>query len=68
MSKKMMRNPIQRKEFDNPAGNVMQELEEAELDQVTGGIIDYKSNYRSCGYFCTITGECQGSKVFVCCN
>ncbi len=61
MSKKMMRNPIGRN-IENPAGNIMKELSEAELDKVTGGKdIDYKSNLGSCGFFCTITGECQGS-------
>lgn len=68
MSRKNMRNPMERTaNFENPAGNAMQELSEIELDKVTGGI-DYKSNVSSCGFFCTITGECQGTKIFTCCD
>lgn len=47
MSKKMMRNPIEREKINNPAGNVMEELTEAELDKVTAGIIDYVSHWHS---------------------
>ena len=32
MSKKMMRNPIEREKINNPAGNVMEELTEAEYN------------------------------------
>lgn len=77
MSRKNMRNPMERAEFENPAGDVMQELSENELDKVTGGI-DYVSNKNSCEDICTITGECQGTKVrnrdkiknkeFLCCG
>lgn len=68
MSRKNMRNPMKRAtNFENPAGNVMQELSEIDLDKVTGGI-DYVSNLKSCGFFCTITGECQGTKIFTCCD
>lgn len=67
MSKETMRNPVLRGDYNNPAGDVMKELSEIDLDRVTGGI-DYKSNYYSCGYFCTITGECQGTRVFLCCR
>ena len=68
MSKKMMRNPIEREKINNPAGNVMEELTEAELDKVTAGIIDYVSHWHSCGFICTYTGECQGSRKSSCCN
>ena len=67
MSRKALRNPIERDSFENPAGDVMKELTELELDVVSGGI-DYKSNRNSCGYFCTITGECQGTKTGLCCG
>ncbi|MDE6052738.1 MAG: plantaricin C family lantibiotic [Lachnospiraceae bacterium] len=68
MSRKNMRNPMERTAtFENPAGNVMQELSEIELDKVTGGI-DYVSNANSCGFLCTITGECQGTANFLCCD
>lgn len=67
MSKENMRNPIERVSFENPAGDFMQELSEMDLDKVTGGI-DYKSHPSSCGFFCTITGECQGTKIGVCCG
>ncbi|GFI23475.1 hypothetical protein IMSAGC011_02264 [Lachnospiraceae bacterium] len=68
MLRRKMRNPIERAAtFENPAGNVMQELSEIDLDKVTGGI-DYVSNANSCGFYCTITGECQGTKIFTCCD
>ena len=68
MLRKNMRNPMERTaNYENPAGNVMQELSEIELDKVTGGI-DYDSNANSCGFFCTITGECQGTAFRLCCN
>ena len=68
MSRKNMRNPMERvANFENPAGNVMQELSEIDLEKVTGGI-DYVSNENSCGLHCTVTGECQGTKFFLCCD
>ncbi|WP_082560484.1 plantaricin C family lantibiotic [Paenibacillus amylolyticus] len=65
MHKNILRNPLKRNaEFENPAGNIMIELSEAELNKVHGAANSpntYNSCYskqKSCGNFCTFTTEC----------
>lgn len=59
MSRKKMRNPMERAtSYENPAGNVMQELSEIDLDKVTGGI-DYVSNEKSSSETLVICNSCK---------
>lgn len=72
MSKNNLRNAkIRSKEFNHPAGDTMVELQEAQLDRVIGGAgppVDHVSHKKSCGKYCTFTGECQGrvTNIFCC--
>lgn len=51
-----MRNPITREEnFSNPAGNVMMELQEADLNKFVAGAGETRN---SGGVLCTSTAEC----------
>lgn len=61
-----LRNPIERTEnFKNPAGNIMKELKEAELNSVTAGAGEPRA---SSGVVCTSTKECNTATiVFICC-
>jgi hypothetical protein len=56
----IMRNPLARGNaaFNNPAGNVLEEISMQEAsDQVAGG---YDSDaLGNTGYFCSVTQECQ---------
>ncbi len=63
------RNPIERPEhFSNAAGNALQELHDAELDNFSGGFCS------SNGDNCTVTVECTqitelfGGSVTICCG
>ncbi len=59
------RNPIKNIETKNVAGNVMQELKEADLVNFSAGEGAPKA---SGGMICTSTAECAtGSKVVFCC-
>jgi len=60
----MLKNPILRNslntELDNPAGNILQEIEEIDMHDVSGG------TFISCflgnkGKYCTLTVECMPS-------
>ena len=63
---KTLRNPINRsKAFNSPAGNVMVELKEAELNTTYAGAGEPRS---SAGNICTSTAECNTSTLlFFCC-
>ncbi|WP_025720095.1 plantaricin C family lantibiotic [Paenibacillus sp. 1-18] len=62
--KNELRNPISRGEFMHPAGNVMEELGEAELQNfAAGGGIPWTSG----GAICTLTHECAGTHWYSCC-
>lgn len=61
-----MRNPITREEnFSNPAGNVMMELQEADLNKFVAGAGETRN---SGGVLCTSTAECYfGTLLKPCC-
>ena len=61
-----MRNPITREEnFSNPAGNVMMELQEADLNKFVAGAGESRN---SGGVLCTSTAECYfGTLLKPCC-
>ena len=65
--KKNYRNPMTRPEnFMNPAGNVMKENKEADLNNFSAGAGDPRVSDGS--QFCTSTKECNwGTIMFVCC-
>ncbi len=64
--KKNFRNPIERPEnFNNPAGNIMKELGEADLNNFAAGAGVAKVSNGS--VFCTVTDECNmGTLQFFC--
>lgn len=60
-----MRNVIARANFVNPVGNVMKEMEEAELNRVSAGAGELRM---SGGVVCTATAECYyGTYLKKCC-
>ncbi|MDU1007051.1 MAG: plantaricin C family lantibiotic [Clostridium butyricum] len=63
---KDLRNPIKReKEFNHPAGNVMMELKEADLNNFVAGGGQARN---SGGVLCTSTAECYyGTLLKPCC-
>lgn len=65
--KKNYRNPMTRPEnFMNPAGNVMKEIKEADLNNFSAGAVEPRVSDGS--QFCTSTKECNwGTIMFVCC-
>lgn len=66
-SAKNYRNPMTRPEnFMNPAGNVMKEIKEADLNNFSAGAGEPRVSDGS--QFCTSTKECNwGTIMFVCC-
>ncbi|MFS8212516.1 plantaricin C family lantibiotic [Paenibacillus polymyxa] len=54
--KNELRNPISRGQFVHPAGNVMEEISEAELKNFAAGAGEHKN---SSGVVCTVTAECN---------
>lgn len=58
------RNPIKNIETKNVAGNVMQELKEADLVNFSAGEGAPKV---SGGNFCTVTAECSLNSLIVAC-
>ena len=64
--KKNYRNPMTRPEnFMNPAGNVMKEIKEADLNNFSAGAGEPRVSDGS--QFCTSTKECNwGTIMFVC--
>lgn len=61
---KNYRNPITNIENDNVAGNVMQELKEADLNIFSAGAGEPKAS----GVVCTSTAECNTNTIlFFCC-
>ncbi|MDE5823549.1 MAG: plantaricin C family lantibiotic [Lachnospiraceae bacterium] len=60
-----LRNPMNRTNTMNPAGNVMKEMQEAELSRITAGAGETRD---SGGVLCTSTAECyMGTVLFFCC-
>ena len=60
-----LRNPINRTNAMNPAGNVMKEMQEAELSRITAGAGEARN---SGGVLCTSTAECYyGTALKFCC-
>lgn len=60
-----LRNPINRTNTVNPAGNVMKEMQEAELSRITAGAGEARI---SGGVVCTATAECYyGTYLSKCC-
>ncbi|MDW2797737.1 plantaricin C family lantibiotic [Clostridium boliviensis] len=60
-----MRNAVKRINFINPVGNVMKEMEEAELNRVSAGAGVLRM---SGGVVCTATAECYyGTYLKRCC-
>lgn len=60
-----LRNPINKTNAMNPAGNVMKEMQEAELSRITAGAGEARI---SGGVVCTATAECYyGTYLSKCC-
>jgi hypothetical protein len=65
--KNQWRNPVNRGEFVHPAGNVMEELSEAEMQNFAAGA-GVPAAANSSGVICSVTAECNaGTLVFFCC-
>lgn len=63
--KELRRNTIENLNKENAAGNVMLELNEADLNNFSAGAGEPRD---SSGMTCTLTAECNvGTIIFLCC-